>query len=39
LIRRDETLAESAAASKARDETPATKPSRKPKLVMVALND
>jgi hypothetical protein len=38
-LRRDEALAEAAAASKARDETPATEPSRKPKLVMVASND
>jgi hypothetical protein len=36
---RDEALAEAAAASNARDETPATKSPRKPKLVMVASND
>jgi hypothetical protein len=37
-LRRDEALAEAAAASNAGNETPA-KPSRKPKLVMVASND
>ena len=38
-IRRDEALAEAAAAADARNGSPATEPSRTPKLVMVASND
>ena len=38
-IRRDEALAEAAAAADARNGSPANEPSRTPKLVMVASND
>ena len=38
-LRRDEALAEAAAAADARNGSPATEPPRTPKLVMVASND